>query len=133
MNIQSRILVVDDVIDVGESIAQLLDQEGYICFQATNSLDALEIIARETINLLISDIRMPGMDGIGLAEKTKEISPHTIIMLISGGGTHFYAGKELELHHMVKEIDSVSYTLKKPIHPDVFIETIQSILIPAPK
>ena len=58
-----RILVVEDNADMRELFCTVLSDSGYPCFPAADGLEALEIMDREYIDLIVADIMMPGMDG----------------------------------------------------------------------
>ena len=68
-----NILVIDDDILVLKTIKKLLDREGYIVETAKNAQEGLEKIMNQEFNLVVSDVRMPGKDGIELIEQAKEI------------------------------------------------------------
>src|SRR5206468_728175 len=61
-----RILLVDDVEDVVTTCQALLEMHGAVVWGATSGAEALEILARQEVDLLVSDISMPGMDGYAL-------------------------------------------------------------------
>jgi CheY-like chemotaxis protein len=61
------ILVVDDEGAVLDVVAAILEDEGYAVFRARDGLDALAIIDQEPIDLVLSDVKMPRLDGFGLA------------------------------------------------------------------
>ena len=79
-----RILVVDDEADLNEFITELLTEQGYQVFSATNSKGALEILNRQPIDLLYCDVVMPGVDGYQLAEHVQQLYPQIIIQMTSG-------------------------------------------------
>lgn len=66
MEIKSKgnLLLLDDELALSESLKELLEEEASAIFIAKNGLEALDIIAREKIDCVVSDIRMPLMDGI---------------------------------------------------------------------
>lgn len=78
-----RILVTDDESIIRESIAEFLDSEGFETQTASNAEEALEIIKKSDIDLLISDVRMPGIDGIELMSEVNLLSPETLIVLMT--------------------------------------------------
>lgn len=86
MNAQKQtILVVDDETDLREAIAFDLKRKGYQVLQATNGLQALEVVENNVVNLVISDVRMPGGSGVELLEKLKEKNAFfPVLMFISG-------------------------------------------------
>ncbi len=61
-----RVLIVDDSNSVRSFVSGVLDKNGYSCIRATDGLEALEILKKETIDLMITDLEMPNMDGFSL-------------------------------------------------------------------
>jgi len=83
----SKILVVDDEINVRELLSHLLENEGYHVELASSAEEALEKIKRAVFDLIISDIRMPGMDGLELLEKIGTMNVDSAVILITGYGS----------------------------------------------
>lgn len=79
-----RILVVDDEVGIRESLKVILEKEGYAVDTASNGEDAFKIIRPGGIDLLITDIRMAGMDGLELLKLCKSVSPHSEVIMITG-------------------------------------------------
>ena len=69
---KSKILVVDDEMDIRELVRYYLDKEGFDVIEAENGKKALDIIENEYIDLAIIDIMMPIMNGFDLVEEMKE-------------------------------------------------------------
>jgi two-component system response regulator AtoC len=78
-----RILVVDDEPIVRESLHDWLTDTGYEVFTAENGPKALEIIEEERPGIVIADLVMPGMDGIELMKRAKEIDPSIEVIIIT--------------------------------------------------
>ena len=76
-----NVLVVDDDIEIVEAIEVYLSTEGYSVFKAYDGIEALEIIKKENIHLVIMDIMMPKMDGTRATLKIREEKDIPIIML----------------------------------------------------
>ncbi len=83
MHENERILVVDDELDSRTFLFSLLDNEGYLVATASNGIEALKYVARERPRLVISDVRMPEMEGLELLEKIKAVAPETSVILLS--------------------------------------------------
>lgn len=77
-------LFVDDETSVLKSLKRIFSDENYRILTAENAEDALAILAREKIHLLISDHRMPGMNGSELLRKVKQEYPDTIRIMLTG-------------------------------------------------
>jgi response regulator RpfG family c-di-GMP phosphodiesterase len=82
----TRILIVDDDASVRDVISVLLQEEGYECRTAAGAEEALEIAAQEAPPLVISDMKMPGRDGIWLLEAFRERFPETAVVMLTGYG-----------------------------------------------
>lgn len=78
---ESIILVVDDDKEIANSVAKILEKEGYICKIANDGLSALEIVAQEHIDLILLDIMMPRLDGLSATMKIREKKNIPIIIL----------------------------------------------------
>ena len=79
-----KVLVVDDEVGIRESIKRILGRQGFDVITASNGEDAFKIIRKEDIDLLITDIRMAGMDGVDLLKLCKSVSPTTEVIMITG-------------------------------------------------
>jgi signal transduction histidine kinase/DNA-binding response OmpR family regulator len=79
-----KIIVVDDEDIVLSLICDTLEEEGYAIRTASNGEDALKHIESEDYDLLISDIRMPGMDGIELVRRARDIQPEIGVIFMTG-------------------------------------------------
>ncbi len=82
----NKILLVDDEEDIREVLGITLEDMGYEVFTAENGHKALKLFECNTFPLVLTDIKMPGMDGIELLKKIKTISPLTEIIMITGHG-----------------------------------------------
>ncbi len=79
--LRENILVVDDDREIVRAIAILLEKEGYVVFRACDGLEALEILAREEIRLVIIDVMMPRLDGFSAVMRIRERKNLPIIVL----------------------------------------------------
>ena len=77
----ATILVADDDPDIAELVEIHLAEEGFRVYKAYDGREALQVFAREKIDLAILDIMMPGIDGIHVCEKIREVSMIPVIML----------------------------------------------------
>lgn len=77
----ATILVADDDPDIAELVEIHLAEEGFRVYKAYDGREALQVFAREKIDLAILDIMMPGIDGIRVCEKIREVSMIPVIML----------------------------------------------------
>ena len=86
-NSDIHIMVVDDKRGSREALQKMIAKEGYQVSIAHDTETALEIFGREAAHLVITDLRMPGRDGISLLKEVKRMSSETEVILISGHGT----------------------------------------------
>ena len=80
----NTILIVDDEGNILKTLERLMEDEGYRIFFADSGFKGLEIIKHEDIHLVISDQKMPGMDGIKFLYEVKKTSPDTIRIMLTG-------------------------------------------------
>ncbi len=78
-----RILIVDDEREITEILADLLSDD-YECLKAGSAEQALECLRAGEFQLVISDITMPGMSGLEMIPHVKQLSPDTVVVMISG-------------------------------------------------
>lgn len=83
---EKTILVVDDEDGVRESVREILSDEGYRVIEASSGTIVPEIIRKEHPRLVLLDIWMPEMDGIGLLKEIKKLEPEINVVMISGHG-----------------------------------------------
>ena len=86
MSALRKVLVVDDDPVVGKSFDRVLSDKGYLVTTAENAHEALEQMRRGEYDLVVTDIRMPGMDGLELAETVKARRPWTPVLIVTGFG-----------------------------------------------
>jgi two-component system response regulator PilR (NtrC family) len=82
-----RILVVDDDEIVRDAISSLLSDEGYSVLSAVDGLDAMGVLRGEDINLVISDLRMPGADGCEVLRYAVRNNPDIVVIILTAYGT----------------------------------------------
>lgn len=82
-----KAIVIDDEISVCEAVRAILEGEGLEVFTTTNSINAIEQIKGNNYDLIISDLKMPGMDGLELYDNIKETAPESIFIIITAYGT----------------------------------------------
>ncbi|HEY5974972.1 MAG TPA: sigma-54 dependent transcriptional regulator [Geobacteraceae bacterium] len=78
-----KILIVDDELSMREFLAILLEREGYRTQMAEDAETALRLLDQNSYDLVISDVNMPGLDGIALLERIKAQAPDTAVLMIT--------------------------------------------------
>jgi DNA-binding NtrC family response regulator len=114
------ILVVEDDPNVGESIRLLLKKRGYEILLASNGKEALPLFRQETVDLVITDLVMPKMDGIELLEEVKHLRPETEVIVISAQGT-------IEKAVQAMKLGAFDF-IEKPINPRVISLVVERAL-----
>ena len=79
-----RLLLVDDEISIREVTAAILSQEGYEILTAADGLQALELLRRFHPDVLVTDLRMPGMSGMELVKIVRKQFPRLPVIIVSG-------------------------------------------------
>jgi DNA-binding response OmpR family regulator len=79
----ATLLVVDDNKGVLDFLVLLLSKHGYRALGASGGLECLEIVRRQAVDLIISDVMMPAMDGLQLCEELKVVAPQTPVILLT--------------------------------------------------
>ncbi|MFC2172989.1 3-deoxy-7-phosphoheptulonate synthase [Acidobacteriota bacterium] len=122
---RAKILVVDDDESMAQGLSELLAREGHNVSQALSAEEAVEQLRNEDVDLILSDMRMSGMDGMGLLEHVKKERPLTEVVIITGystvpsavealqKGAFHYIGKPFQLEE-VRSI--VSQALERRTH-----------------
>lgn len=89
MKTNVSILVVDDELMMRSLLEKILSREGYNILTASDGHEALEILARKKVDLIISDMKMPRMDGFELLKVVKQEYPDTgVIIMTTYGDTY---------------------------------------------
>lgn len=83
----AKVLIVDDDRDTLELLRELMAKEGHQVRAASSAESALALMSQEEPNLVISDIQMPGMDGLALLAETRKRHPETLVILLTAYGS----------------------------------------------
>ncbi|HPB68716.1 MAG TPA: sigma-54 dependent transcriptional regulator [Candidatus Omnitrophota bacterium] len=86
-NNKYSILIVDDEPLIRESLYEILRIDGFLAMMASNGEEALEEISNKRIDIVLTDMKLPNMNGLDLIVKIKEISPDTEVIMITGYGS----------------------------------------------
>ena len=117
-----KVMIVDDEYDIREGLTTLTDWEkqGFtVAVTARDGIEALEIYEKEKVSLVITDIKMPGMDGLELSGRLKELNNEVEIIIISGYNDFNYARQALKYN--------VSSYLLKPIMLDELHSELEAV------
>ena len=92
-----KLLVIDDEASTRDLLKLSLESDGYTVFTAEDGVKGLEIFARENPPVVLTDIKMPGMDGIEVLRRVKEQNPDSEVIVITGHGEMNLAIQALQL------------------------------------
>ncbi len=84
---KDKILIVEDEKSLNEVLKVLLEDEGYDVYSAFNGKEGIDCLNKDIFDLVITDIKMPSHDGFEVLKKVKELSPDTIVLMITAYGT----------------------------------------------
>jgi CheY-like chemotaxis protein len=118
--LEKVILVVDDERSVREFVKAALHKEGFQTIEAGDGIEAFNLVQEfgKDIALLVTDIKMPGMDGVALAESVRELFPRMPVLFISGF---------LDPDPRDRLIQGYS-VLAKPFLPDTLVKAVKELL-----
>ena len=125
-----RILVVDDEPAVRDSLSEWLREDGYEVGVAESGPQAIDLVKRENSNIMLLDLKMPGMDGIETLKQVKEISPDTEIIMVTAYATVDTAVEAMRqgaYDYLVKPVDpeELDLQIKKIVsHQNVVLENL---------
>jgi DNA-binding response OmpR family regulator len=114
---KSNILVVDDEPVARQSLSEILRLEGYAVNSVPNGQAAVEYVRTHPIEIIIVDLRMPGMDGLEVIQVVNQISPETEVILLTAFGTTESAIQALRLR--------VHDYLLKPAPPSQVVNSVK--------
>jgi DNA-binding NtrC family response regulator len=117
---EKRVLVVDDDQVIGKSFERVLSNKGYHVDTALSGREAFEKYAGADFDMVFTDLRMPGQDGLEVARRIKEMNPWLPIVVVTGYGTQ-------EAEEKAKAI-GVAEFLNKPLSPSIIEEVAARIM-----
>jgi two-component system response regulator (stage 0 sporulation protein F) len=117
---KTKILIVDDQFGIRILLNEVFQKEGYQTFQAANGVQALDIVKKHDPDLVLLDMKIPGMDGIEILKRMKVLDPdiRVIIMTAYGELDMIQEAKNLgALTHFAKpfDIDDIRAAVRKHI------------------
>ena len=117
---EDRILIVDDEELICRLLAQRLTGEGYSCVTANNGREALTHFYKDGYSLIISDIKMPEMDGIELLKKVKGLNPNMLVIMVT-------AYPELDMAVEAMRLGAYDFIIK-PADLDLIVLSVKKAL-----
>lgn len=116
----ARALVVDDEPAVRELLRRKLEAEGYDCADSPDGEKALALLRRESFDVILSDLRMPGISGMELMQKVRQEFHHVAFLLVTG---------EQDVHAGIEAMkQGASDYVVKPFHPETVLHSVTHAL-----
>jgi len=131
-NVNEKILLVDDDEWVRDSLYEVLKASGYDVETAQGGAEALEKISKDSYCIILTDIRMPRVDGMELLRQVREKSPATEVIMMTGFGTVESAVEAMRqgaIDYVTKPImdDEIRMTIDKVLHQKLLIRENENL------
>ncbi len=114
-----RVLLVEDDDDNRELMAEVLASSGYEVLSAATGQDGLKTLSESSVDVVVTDVGMPGMGGLEVAKAAKAIAPTVPVVVVTG-----WAEREDIASARGKHVDAV---LVKPVEPDALAQTVSDL------
>lgn len=120
MSLYPTILIVDDEKNTRDGLKQFLEAQDFDVLTASDGREGFDLFTKEKPDLVLTDIRMPGLDGIGLLEKIKRENPKALVILMTAYGSVEDAVKAMKsgaFHYLTKPVnlEEVQFLVKKAL------------------
>lgn len=120
----TTILLVDDEDLLREGVREILEMADYSVIEASDGLQALQLFAVSDVDLVITDVVMPNMDGVDFVTKLRETFPLVPILTISGGSRVVSARFGLDS----ALLSGANASLTKPFNAKQLLDTVAQLL-----
>lgn len=117
-----RILVVDDEVEPRRRLQDVLLSSGHTVLEAETGLRALDVLSREIVDLVITDVVMPDLDGIGLVHRMKTEHPDVKAIVLSASD---YSQDEIFLR--MARLMGAAGAFRKSVHSALLLEVVESM------
>ena len=129
----ARILVIDDEQYIRTALREVLEREGFEVSAAADGKKGLELLEDEGADLVITDIIMPGIDGVATLERIKKAHPDLPVIVISGGGNvapmEYEPGAISTSAYLASAAKAgASCTLTKPFNRQELVSAVTNLL-----
>lgn len=114
-----RVLLVEDDDDNRELMAEVLVASGYEVLSASTGQEGLKTLSEHSVDVVVTDVGMPGMGGLEMAKAAKEIAPTVPVVIVTG-----WAEREDIASARGKHVDAV---LIKPVDPDALAQAVSDV------
>ncbi|MFE8698041.1 response regulator [Cytobacillus sp. FJAT-53684] len=102
---KGKILIVDDQFGIRILLNEVLQKEGYDTYQAANGIQALEIVTNHSPDLVLLDMKIPGMDGIEILKRMRVIDKEICVIIMTAYG-------ELDMIQEAKDLGALTHFAK---------------------
>lgn len=119
----AKILIIDDMPGVRRSISAVLKQQGHEIAEAENGKVGIQMVEKDSYDLIITDMLMPEEDGMSVINHLKDKRSRPSILAISGGGAN--VNPNYALNEAEKFVDQ---TLAKPFNKTQLMETVDQLV-----
>jgi two-component system NtrC family response regulator/two-component system response regulator HydG len=132
MSTKGRIVVIDDEVNAAAALETLLKEDGYEVGRAHDARTGFGLLEKMAPDVVLTDLRMPGMDGIELLAKIKEIRPETMVIVMTAYGTVKTAVRAMKLgaeDYLSKPIDveELEVILQKALEKKGLLEETRTL------
>jgi two-component system, chemotaxis family, chemotaxis protein CheY len=124
----ARIIVIDDNDAVRLTMRRALEKAGHQVFEASDGEAGMKLLTETGVDLVITDIFMPGQDGIVTVRRMRKEFPGIKVIAVSGGD----ATGRMDLRKDA-EVLGAARTLRKPFAPSELVQAVRETLTPDPK
>lgn len=114
---KKRLLIVDDQFGIRILLNEIFQKEGYDTFQAANGVQALNLVENERPDLVILDMKIPGMDGLEILKRVKKMDQTIKVIIMTAYG-------ELDMIQEAIENGAITH-FSKPFDIDEIIEAVK--------
>ncbi|KHD86714.1 chemotaxis protein CheY [Heyndrickxia ginsengihumi] len=118
---KEKLLIVDDQFGIRILLTEVLQKEGYETFQAANGVQALELVKKYTFDLVLLDMKIPGMDGIEILKRMKKIHSDIRVIIMTAYG-------ELDMIEETKKLGALTH-FAKPFDIDDIRKAVKESLL----
>ncbi len=116
MNPGIKVAIIDDDKSIRTALGRLLQSAGLDCMSYSSAAEFLAAPDRDAIECVVADLRMPGLDGLSLQERLREIAPHQAVVFLTGHG-------DVSSSVRAMKAGAVDF-LEKPVDGDALLESI---------
>ncbi|WP_108668831.1 response regulator [Peribacillus acanthi] len=115
-----KLLIVDDQFGIRILLNEVFQKEGYKTFQAANGIQALDIVTNQAPDLVLLDMKIPGMDGIEILKRMKKLNPDIRVIIMTAYG-------ELDMIQEAKDLGALTH-FAKPFDIDDMRKAVRQYL-----